>query len=299
MLGDHPRIYAFPSEIRLIVDPGGLEELAHALSDGWTPLGTDDALRRFDVLTREIVTGQSLTSFRNWNVPGIVGPPRYWQGLAGLWKQLVQLEYDEGVPSCDATAPLRSPFEAATYHRVLGRYFADRAELIAIFREFLDGLLTGIAHDCGKQEWCEKTPLNFLSVPFLWELFPEATFIHIMRHPFGVVASYLHQPWAPATIQDVLAYLTPIYKRWFTLRDTLSDATGQLIELKMEELATDWPRQRKRLFASLGVEDAETTSRFDVDVIHQRDAQLSKQEEELVLQELGWAIERLGYEERS
>ena len=67
----------------------------------------------------------------------------------------------------------------------------------------------GAAADAGKPTWCEKTPFNVLSAPFLWELFPEATIVHITRHPVAVVASHLHQTWAPTELWQVVAWLAP------------------------------------------------------------------------------------------
>ena len=49
----------------------------------------------------------------------------------------------------------------------------------------------------GRRDWCEKTPFNILCMDFLWELVPEATIVHIKRHPVAVVASHVDQPWAP------------------------------------------------------------------------------------------------------
>ena len=102
-------------------------------------------------------------------------------------------------------APL-SPDEVTTSRRVVPRYFDDRPTLIAILRGFVEELFAGAAVAQGKQTWCEKTPFNVLSAPFLWELFPEATVVHVMRHPVAVVASHLHQPWAPTELWQVLAW---------------------------------------------------------------------------------------------
>jgi hypothetical protein len=294
VLGQHPSIYALPDETRFIVDPGGLEDLTRALTTAYTPYHGDDALRRFDWVMREHVTGQTHTAFRGWDVPSMVGQERYWSALATLWSRLVWYAYDESVPTLpDDRAS--TPYAPAAYRRVIPRYFPDRDELIGILRDFVEEVFGRAAADHGKPTWCEKTPFNLLSVPFLWELFPSSTFVHVMRHPLRVVASHLHQTWAPSSIQNVVAWLLPIYRRWFELRGQLDVRPDRLVEVRLEELADDWPRQRARLFAALGLPDAETTAEFEPEPVYRRDEQLSPADRAYVVDALGWAIERLGY----
>ena len=121
----------------------------------------------------------------------------------------------------------------------------------------------GAAADAGKPTWCEKTPFNLLCMDFLWELVPEATIVHVKRHPVAVVASHLDQPWAPPTVEGALAWLTPVYDRWLAWKAT-ADLTGRgYVEVRAEDLAADWPEQRRALFQKLGVHDVETRSTFE------------------------------------
>jgi omega-hydroxy-beta-dihydromenaquinone-9 sulfotransferase len=295
VLGQHPAVYALPDETRFLIDPGGLEDLAHALSTAYTPYHGDDALRRFDRLMRETLTGQSQTAFRGWDLPSMVGAERYWTALDRLWEQLVWYTFDEGIPNDRRTIPL-SPYGPAIHRRIVPRYFADRPTLLAILRGFVEELFAGAASAHGKQTWCEKTPLNILSAPFLWELFPDATVVHIMRHPVSVVASHIHQPWAPAELWQIVAWLSPIYERWFRIRDVMDPKQTRLVEVRLEDLAVDWPGQRRLLFKALGLDDAETPASFERTAVHHRDSQLSADERAFVVRELGWAMERLGYD---
>jgi omega-hydroxy-beta-dihydromenaquinone-9 sulfotransferase len=295
VIGRHPAVFSLPEETRFIVDPGGLEDLSHDLTVAYTPYHGDDALRRFDHLMRETLTGRTSSAFRGWDLPSLIGAERYWSALARLQDQLIWYSFDEGIPA-DPRTGLRNPYEPATRRRVIPRFFPNRAELVALLRAFVQELFGGAAADHGKPTWCEKTPLNVLSAPFLWELFPEATIIHITRHPIGVVASHLHQPWAPGSLEDVIAWLAPIYQRWFGLRDSIDPSEPRLVEVRLEDLAADWSRERRRLFESLGLDDAETEAGFELAAVRHRDSQLSIDERAFVVRELGWAMERLGYD---
>ena len=107
-----------------------------------------------------------------------------------------------------------------SYRPAVPRYFSDRRELLEILRRAVDTMFGGAAADAGKPTWCEKTPFNLLCMDFLWELVPEATIVHIKRHPVAVVASHVNQPWAPPTVNGALAWLRPVYDRWLAWKTT-------------------------------------------------------------------------------
>ena len=153
------------------------------------------------------------------------------------------------------------------------------------------------AQAAGKPTWCEKTPFNLLSVPFLLELFPEATVVVIMRHPVLVAASHLDQPWAPSTLEGVLDWLEPVYRRWLAQRPALL-RDRRYVEVKAETLAASWPDSRRELFGRLGLPDADTASTFAAGRLAARRAQLSDSEHAEVASRLGWAAEELGYPAR-
>lgn len=56
-------------------------------------------------------------------------------------------------------------------------------------RGFYDGLFMHYAHAQGKQRWGEKTPNHIWHMDRLANLFPDAVFVGLVRHPGAVVAS--------------------------------------------------------------------------------------------------------------
>ncbi|MCC7368266.1 MAG: sulfotransferase [Chloroflexi bacterium] len=149
VLGQHPVVYALPDETRFLIDPGGLEDLAHALTGAYTPFHGDDALRRFDRLMRVTLCGYSQTEFRGWDLPSMVGVPRDWAALDRLWQQLVWYAFDVGIPA-DGRMPPRGPYEPTTYRRIVPRYFDGRPTLVAILRGFVEELFAGAAGGPGR-----------------------------------------------------------------------------------------------------------------------------------------------------
>lgn len=72
----------------------------------------------------------------------------------------------------------------------------------------------------------------------------------IMRHPVHVAASHLDQPWAPSTLEGVLGWLEPVYRRWLAQRPALLQ-DRHYVEVKAETLAANWPDSRRERNTSL------------------------------------------------
>lgn len=298
VLGDHPHVHAVEWESRFLIDPGGFEDLVRALTVAYTPFHADDALARLAWLLNVRLTGHSQEVFRGWGLAEELGTERYRTAVGRLWQRLAWYEFDEPVPPLGREPGLDlGPGEPRVHRRVMARYFPERAELTGILREFTEGLFGAAAEAAGKPTWCEKTPFNLLSAPFLLELFPGATVVVIMRHPVHVAASHLDQPWAPSTVDGVLGWLEPIYRRWLAQRPALL-RDPRYVEVKAETLAEGWPDSRKELFARLALPDADTANTFAAGRLVGRRGRLSDTGQAEVVSRLGWAAEELGYSAR-
>jgi omega-hydroxy-beta-dihydromenaquinone-9 sulfotransferase len=118
-----------------------------------------------------------------------------------------------------------------------------------------------------------------------------------MRHPVHVAASHLDQIWAPSTLEGVLGWLEPVYRRWLEQRPALLQ-DRRYVEVKAESLAASWPDSRRELFARLGLPDADTVNTFAASRLAARRGQLSDTEQAEVVSRLGWAAAELGYPAR-
>lgn len=296
IIGEHPLIHRIPMETKLIIDPGGLRDLADALTDRYDPAVGEDALHRLSDFLTVFLPGRR--DDRGKTIPELVGQQRYRDAVQQLWPQLIAATFDEPAPPTgfgDADRPA-GPFGPPSRRRVVPRYFSDRGELIAVLRGTVNTLFAGAAADAGKPIWAEKTPFNLFYMDFLWELFPEATIVHIKRHPVSVLASHLDQTWAPSTIDGVLAYLKPIYQRWLGWKDS-TDLTGRrYIEVKAEDLAADWPGQRRAFFERLGFDDFATPSEFQAHRLSNRNGQFDGETRRNIQKDLGKIIHAMGYE---
>jgi hypothetical protein len=294
VIGEHPRIHRIPMETRFIIDPGGLRDVAEALTTRYDPIVAEDALRRLSDFLTIRVPGRR--DDRGKTVPELVGERRYRDAVAELWPQLIATTFDMPIAAGSGNADRPAgPFEPRTQRRVIPRYFSDRSELLAILRGTVDTMFGGAAADAGKPAWCEKTPFNLLCMDFLWELFPEATIVHIKRHPVAVVASHLDQPWAPPSVDGALSWVKPVYDRWLAWKATAELTDKRYVEVKAEDLAADWPGRRRALFEQLGVDDFATPSTFAAHKLKSRHDQLDPETRRFIERALGEVIPAMGY----
>jgi omega-hydroxy-beta-dihydromenaquinone-9 sulfotransferase len=275
IIGEHPQIHRIPIETRFIVDPDGLRDLTDALTIRFDPIVGEHALRQLRDLMTVRLPGR-LDRDRGHTVPQAIGERHYRQALDRLWPELAATTF--GQPE-----------------RTIPRYFRDRRELLAILRRAVDTMFGGAAAGAGKPAWCEKTPFNLLCMDFLWELVPEATIVHIKRHPLAVVASHLDQPWAPPTVDGVLAWLEPVYDRWLAWKATAGLTSRRYVEVRAEDLAADWPGQRRVLFEQLGVDDFATPSTFQSHRLENRQDPFNSATRAYVEKALADVIPAMGY----
>jgi Sulfotransferase family len=84
-----------------------------------------------------------------------------------------------------------------------------------------------------KRVLVEKSPPNLLKLRFLQALFPEATFVVIMRHPIAV--SFATQKWSKTSVESLLEH-------WLTCHEILlEDAPHirRLMLVRYEDFVTD------------------------------------------------------------
>ena len=184
-----------------------------------------------------------------------------YQALNEFVSELVVYEFQEPLPpnpdSHDTANQHAS--QPKSFRRIVARYFENRIELIALCRQCLNSAFSRLAEKNRKIFWCEKTPLNLLSMEFLWEMFPEASIIHIKRDPRGVLQSFMKQPWAPSDPRAAIYSLIPIYDRWKKLKDRLDLSKRKYLEIKIEEMLENPPERMTEIIEFIG---ADTSVRY-------------------------------------
>ncbi|MGE0786654.1 MAG: sulfotransferase [Sandaracinaceae bacterium] len=297
LMGQHPDVWLVPTESRFIIDPDGLEDLVRALSDGYTFYHADQALKRFDHLMRQTLTGNTETAFKGWHLDKRIGHERWYRHLNAFVEPLIGIDFEEDVP-VDIFSDGRGvhwPSQQKKHRRTIGKYFADRGELVAHCRQLIDGLFAESALEQGRPFWCEKTPLNLLSLDFLWELYPDAKIVHITRDPRGVAHS-LRKQWSYESIDMAIDMLLPYYDRWQKYLATHDLSDKPYLEVKVETLAADPTNQMALIQRFCGLRlgeypaDSFSTERNDSWM-----TQMSLEERARIEDRLGPYFEVMGY----
>ena len=127
--------------------------------------------------------------------------------------------------------------------------------------EFVDRFFLDYTVAKGRKIWADKTPRNILMLDYIFEVFPKAKFIHMIRDGRDVVCSLRHHP-RHKVVDGVLVptgIINPIEKcleRW--VHDVSSGLRhrqdARYIEIHYEDLVLNPEATTQRLFSFLEVE---------------------------------------------
>ena len=127
--------------------------------------------------------------------------------------------------------------------------------------EFLDRLMTKFTLAQGKSRWIEKTPGNIAHLDLIYDGWPDAQFIHVIREPLDILASFKEAKrydWVEAFPELWSNYLG----RGAALARSLSLGPTQLMELRYEKLILEPEQTMRDVLAFLDVDWAPETSRY-------------------------------------
>lgn len=106
----------------------------------------------------------------------------------------------------------------------------------------------------------EKSPPNLIRTRFLQSLFPECSFIVLMRHPIAV--AYATQKWSHTSIR-------PLVEHWLVCHEIFErdrSELGRLLVLKYEDFVAEPGVFLQRIHAFLGLDDATKAPMVRTDV---------------------------------
>ena len=230
-------------ELRVHIDPKGALNLLDALSDGWSPYEADSAIHEFVSLMRSCRRSNRVLAratgvlaryvpISPWRYPGLAlgshfGYSHYDSRLDELVDELtvgISEGYWAGTRSFSRRPTIyeTKPMQRVETARLIGAFFHDLYASIA---------------DQNDRYWVESSPYSILHAEKLLELFPRAKFIHVVRFPLDIVASYLRMNWGGNDASLVARRLAGIHERWQIVRGKIPDSS--YIEVRLEDIADD------------------------------------------------------------
>lgn len=173
-------------------------------------------------------------------------------------------------------------------------------------------LLQKVAWHTGRSRLLSRNAAHSGRIRWLLEMFPQAKFIHLHRNPYRVFAAQapkwrslcglwgLQTPNIDQLVDDTVRLYPVLMQRLLADRDRLP--TNQWADVRYEELLADPIGEVQRVYAKLELPGFETlaehlTARGTSAVFRLagHDVSLTREQEDLVRREWGFAFEALGY----
>lgn len=101
----------------------------------------------------------------------------------------------------------------------------------------------------GKHRWCEKTPMHALHITLLAKIFPDASFVHVIRDGRDCAASF-HRRWRNTPECTIYRWKNLVCKA----RSEGSMLGERYFQIRYEKLTTAPEKQVRRLCSFLGLE---------------------------------------------
>ena len=226
LLRGHSEVHAFTAEMRFIIDPHGVEDLFQSLTSRFSTVVATEALRQFEKLLLSDLQRAWQAPYFGIGFADLLGDD-YVTHVQALLDDLSHATYEGYTYSSSSSSARAWAGTAGQYvrasrfgPRVVGdalvkirdqelrvpRYFSEPSELLERLGRFVDGVLSLPAAKHGRSTWCEKTPHNVLSAPFLLDLVPglgeerlqpEGGTWSLRGVPAGRDRSCAHSPAAP------------------------------------------------------------------------------------------------------
>lgn len=142
----------------------------------------------------------------------------------------------------------------------------------------------------------EKTPHSLLSLHFLQQIYPDSTYVHVIRDPRSIAFSLQKMNWGPSDLNTCCAWVQSYFDAWFKVASKIRASDTHLIELQIEDVARRPQHWSIQCCGSLGIANCETV--FDGAHADQLDSWLhraSSDDLKTLREELSVLAMRLGY----
>lgn len=99
-------------------------------------------------------------------------------------------------------------------------------------REFIQELFDRGTRLTGKKFWIEKTPHTIVTADYLYKLFPNMKYIHMIREPKELCCSVLERPWGPETVDEFLEWFNRLMPKAYRIRENIPSRNYRVFSLE-------------------------------------------------------------------
>jgi hypothetical protein len=159
----------------------------------------------------------------------------------GFWQTVDQAPYDQ-LQAQDGTRDFVADLPGGEQ---------DYWDACRAYMDILYGRMLGTAPS-GEQYFLDKTPANALVLPFMENVYPDAKFIVLTRHPAAIFASYANSFFDGDF--DAAVKFNPIVSRYVpAMADFLRNTSVPHLHVQYEQLVSDPEQELKRISEFLDI----------------------------------------------
>ncbi len=275
VLGTSPQVAAMPGELRIIVDPGGLLDLADALSWKWGVWVADTAVYQFITMLGH-VQSDDLVHYPGHDMD-------LWCGFLersgyANWRRATEslLYTAEGAGCWAGSHPRKRLYETEPHEvEVILNALAERIYSLYNLRNPHAAIFV------------EDSPDNMTQILRLNEMFPDMFFIHMVRDPRDIAASYKGhrtrtRAWVSTDFRENVARIRNQHRVWNQQTMTIPEEEKFWLTVRVEDLAADPIDTLLGVCSYLGIDYSSAMA----DVVRSGEAHVGRFREDLTPDEL-------------
>ena len=174
-------------------------------------------------------------------------------------------------------------------------FFKDEENLLKHLRCFVNDVFFNIYETQQNADyWCEDTPANILNKSFLEKMYPQAKFIHVMRHPVGVAHSMRKMVWAPDSLEQCCDLLENLYEKLIQIHEENSSNNNYYF-IKLEDLEDDNNKELLNSYLNINTSDYSNDIKIEAEKMNYFIKKMDKSDFRYASSRLSHAIEFFGY----
>jgi hypothetical protein len=226
VLSLHKSVYSLPFETRFTIDPDGLIPSLIALREAQSPFVADVTLKRLETFLLSLAEKGGINDdkggkYKDWELSKHFH--NYTELVLKLVKDSTEFQYK-------ATWP-------GALNGIIMYHGRDLNKYKIAFSSFLNELILSLLNNVQKELYIEDNTYNSLFIPDLLDLCPKGKYVHMIRDPRDVIASYVTQRWTPTILKDVVYFYKGLIAKSLVNETKLN--SNQFLRVKLEDLCID------------------------------------------------------------
>lgn len=305
ILEKNSQVFALPFESRFISDPDGIVDFYTSYSANWSPYLADRRIKRLEKFLLDLAKVNPFHKFIG-RILGLINK----NTLIFSPKAYFDWELSKYIPNFERYVKklildLREfAFPAIwrgteSYKFLPKLYYGkpkSKEEVAQILRIFIEKIIqSSFQKKRGAKIYVDDCPWNILIARELFELFPEARIIHVLRDPRDTIASLKNQKWSPKSFKEVVIFLKDIIQQWFVIKSKIP--SNKYLEIKLEDLNNSPEVIIKKLCDYLALPYENQMINFDSNKTHVNRwiKDLSEEEKKYIEENFLEIMNKLGY----